>query len=768
MTDIDVSVSDDAIVPLLPDDPADDLLLPDDMIAATVLTADGAVRENMLLYVREQRRNVLPHCVSGLKRAHERILWTVASGNGEYVGAAIVCGYVQTLHNHGIDTIYDTAARLAMPWRWAPPILELGGNKGGYDGKKMAAYRYTRLRLSAFGRKLFFLDIDKNALPKERSIGLHDREPIHLIPAVPVALFGENLAIATGHASLTAPIGLGKTCDLVTRYTDHLKKNGPLKPFKASRYPELLLPEFPIANTITNVPYLLAEYSKGNFNATIEMDGDVELQPGVIAIRALPYGKNFGSIRARIDHDRDSRNKTKKHPWSEDMVAGIQDVKYLTNEATRGNTVIYLKRGVDVFEFWENLARYIGFSGTLVPNPNFTDNEGYVLSMDPELYLDMWYQKRYDLIMSTKRNTLSRLMSTLRELEAELTIRDHVDEVVGILKSNTLDDSITKISQRFDLTINQARHLTRASLASISSTEISILVDKIKRQEERIQEHLLSFQKVPDEIAATARGIKREYSQETPTIYPTYIGCVNVIGPSRGCIQFSTIEEMNTILDNFPKTPVEVYTYETRKGLARFVNMRWDTSYIPKYGIGDVVDASYAAHGYTVSFDPVESTACAVKGMVPAPRSEGYRYVPENVITLTRDGKVGRGKVKDLFAPRKIVGRGKITDVIHVHANPGTTTYLVTMVKDDPNVITIHAIRSETNSVVLPIVGEIDIRYSLTGTDWCFTPREEFLNRNPVRAVHILDAEKALNGKNSVKVDIGRGSRRNPNVRTVV
>lgn len=709
------------------------------------------VHINLTSYLAEVISMQFPSAIDGLKIVHKRFLW--AGHKGEFnneTKSAIVIGAVLKTHNYGDTSAYLALVRLAQIWNVNPPLIKLIGNYGSYSGDEPAASRYTAMELTPFARDVFFGGIDLNVLPMKLTTD-GEREPQHFIPALPTALLYDSLTIGFGYQSHTVALNLGNVCDLVTAYGLHQSKQ-PHKPFDFAKHAEKFLPDFPNPGVLTNATELTAAYRKGQYDTKITLDGHVVLSHDRILLQSLPEAANFAKAAMTIE----SAIREKQGNFDAWILAIYHPAKIIDF----GSLTVELKRGVNVFDVWDELKKLLKFSGTMTPIQNYTTSSDRLISLSVLSLLYVWFEHRRNVLMSSKRRRLEFLQRNLRIIEAQLIVYDHVDDVVSLIRNqNTREDAVVALRQRFDLSEFQATSLTRLEIGDLAKTARSDLESKRDKTTTEITALTESFLKIGEEIAQDAQRIKRTYPTPRRTVIPKYIGCVTIAG---GVIQIESTDELPEIATRFPRGELRVTMYDGPHILHILPDGKPARRTASKYTRGEIYGLDFSGDsGYTVTLN--DGTACCVSGVVPGHRSDGYYYTTKLAKALTRRGSVRTIDVTKDISMRKSLGRGANTDIIYLYPNTTSTHYLIILNDREPNIIHLQRVEGDANGVTMSPVGLLCISHSISGKNWYLSIPDNYLNRVSARIFHIVDAEAILGTERQMKLDLGSNRvRRNP------
>lgn len=710
---------------------------------ADEITASDLVHRHLLRYSKSMSFSMFPSVIDGLKPVFRRILVSVNRLEGEFSSVELVSETVK-MHPYGNDSIYNAAARLGQSFEYNPKLIDFVGSCGTYAEPRPADMRYTSAALSEFAKDVFFKNVELKVLPKRKNETENGYEPCYLIPSIPTALLYANSSIGYGDSSYTTPHNLADVCDLVVAFCKH-QKQSPLTTFDYTAHVEKFIPDFPVYGTLTNYRELLAAYRRGEFLHKVRLDGEVDLEHDSIHIRTLPYGVPFEGLDSKIE-----RLMLEKDSWFD---KNIRSVKWLSEENMIGEVCVKLKQSVNVFEAWELLRKKISFSAPVTSITNYNDNDCVVSVSQPSLLL-YWYNARYNILVSSKKLTITRLTDEIRRVEARLIICDNIDDVVYILRNNERPVGIERLRDRFDLTFFQASYIAATPMDVLSKTARVELEKKKAELEESLKKLRDSFGKIADEMAAEAMAIKKKYPTPRRTKIPAYVGYVRIGG---GCIQFEDVSEINKIIDAFPKGDLEIHMYDGPHLYKVTGEGKLETGHIPKITTGDIYglrSSEAIKSDRVITVNIVDGVACCVKGFIPGLRAEGYFYTTPISKAICRDGTIKTIEVVKEISLRKTICRGAMTDIIYVYPEQKQDHYVLALNTSTPNVIVIQRVSPEKTKISMNPTGTVYLTHS-TSRHFFLNVPQQYLNRNATRVVEFLDLEKVLDGKSSARLYIG-------------
>jgi len=681
-----------------------------------------------------------PNKFDGLKDGQRRIFWSLRNDMNDIIPSSQLIASTIKYHPHGDATIYETAVRLAQNFNCNPPLIAFESSVGTYSNPIPAKGRYTKSRIPDYTKDLFYKSIDINTLPKRLSDTHSGYEVEYYIPTIPLALYFGSDSIGFGYNSEIMSRNLGDICDIVIAYANH-RKNSPISPFDYTKIVELFLPDTPIDNILINREELIEKYKHGMFNAQSIISGTVKLCSNKIIIYTLPYGTPYGSIMETM-----LALMKVKNGWYDRNIERITDN---SSERNIGNLVIELNPNRNVFEAWSMISKKISFTGSLNPNNHFSEY-GSILKISPIALLRYWYEARCNILISSKKYKISKLTTELRQLNALLLICDHTDEVIKIIKNNNTIEAIKLFRSKFQLTTYQAYYIHKAPLNTLGKDSKEELLNALRITENNIEKILTSFKNIDNEIAEEAQYMKDKYTVKRKCISHKFIGYVKVDG---GNIQFENTKEIYDILNDFPKSRIEIYTYNGSHMFHVNAQEKINENITIKYTDGDHYSLPTNSI-YTINI--ADGAACCVKGFQPGFRSSGYFYTSHTAKMICKDGTILTGKIDDHISLKKTICRGANTDIIYVYPENKNDHFIISM-NDDlelTNTVTIQRIRPTTTKIQMRMKGKNYITHSNISKDVFFNLFSQCINRTSARIIVFKDLNKLMEDKDVFRIDI--------------
>lgn len=705
-------------------------------------SASELIESNLTKFAVGVIRSFIPNEIDGLKSVHRRIIVTLRNKINSKVPSAKLLGEVMELHPHGDSSTYGAAVRLGQSWNYNPPILDFRSESSGgtYTNSRPGDHRYTALRVPQYLHDLFFSDVEYRSLPKQIDEMESGFEPIYLVPSLPTTLLYSTDSIGYGYPSRTAARNISDICDLVVAYAKH-RSTKPQITFDYTKYVEKIIPDFASRGVLTNYDELVDAYKKGDFNFPIKLEGIVQITSDSIRIKTLPANVPFMALEEKLQSFVSSKDYKGGY-----FDKNILSIKGVSNEYDIGDIVVRVKRGVNVFELWEKLAKKITFSSNYKPIPNY-ESDFSVVQLSPINLLESWYLVRYNILVTSKKIQIGKLVEDLRKVQALVIISTDIDGAINIIKKNTKQDGIIKLMEKFDLTELQANYLVNSPLHTITSSTIDENKAKESRLSLQIKSLMDSFSKIPEEIANKALDMKKKYGCARRTIIRDFLGYVRV---DSGCIQYESLDEIPDIINDFPNNNIEIYSYDGPHLYRVNDSNKLIPGYISKYTTGDIYGLK---NNYVYTVNIKDGKACCVKGFISGSRADGYFYSTPKSRVIYRSGEIRVVNLEEEFTVRKSISSGSMTNAIYVYPDVKQDHYVVGLSTGMQNTITIQKIIGDKLKITLSPMGNVKVLHSTNKHMFINIP-PEFLNRLKVKVVELVDIEKLLDGKLSTRLDL--------------
>jgi DNA gyrase subunit A len=478
----------------------------------------------------------LPDVRDGLKPVHRRILYAmhemgVTSNSSHRKCSSIVGETMGDYHPHGDSAIYDTLVRMAQDFSMRYPLVDGQGNFGSMDGDPPAAMRYTEARMAPIAEELLD-DIGKDTVDFKANYDDRLTEPEVLPAKVPNLLVNGSSGIAVGMSTNIPPHNLGEVIDAVVHLIDNPdcevddlvdtrddRGNGTAGPISG--------PDFPTGGTIVGREAVYSAYATGRGRVAVRATYELQREEGRIVVTEIPFQENKARIVERI---------------AEDVTDGtIEGVSDLRDESDRNGVriVVELKRGANIDVVENQLKKHHLESTFGVINLALVDGQPRVLTLKETLqhYLD----HRKEVVRRRSEYDLAEAEDRAHILEGRLKALANVDAVVDLVQSSedrdqakaglqgelepadlASDLEYPKEVATFDFSADQADHVVRMQLGSLTSMEAGEIDDEyeqVQAEIDRLEMILGDEEELLGVIKAELEAIREEYADERKTTF---------------------------------------------------------------------------------------------------------------------------------------------------------------------------------------------------------------------------------------------------------
>jgi DNA gyrase subunit A len=449
----------------------------------------------------------LPDVRDGLKPVHRRILYAMdeaglSSNAGHRKSSSIVGDTMGNYHPHGDSAIYDTLVRMAQEFSMRYPLVDGQGNFGSVDGDPAAAMRYTESRMAPIAEELL-ADIDKDTVDFQPNYDDRLEEPAVLPAAVPNLLVNGSSGIAVGMSTNVPPHNMGEVIDAAV----HLLENPDATVADLMEF--VPGPDFPTGATIVGKNEIKKAYETGR--GRLRVRADYEIEDGErgdrIVLTELPYQQNKSKLVERI-----------AEMVTEGDLEGVRDLR---DESDRDGirVVIELKRSANTDIVENRLLESVLERTFGVINLALVDGNPEILSLKELLqhYLD----HRKEVVRRRSEHDLAEANDRAHILEGRLLALDNVEDVVELIRnSEDRDAAKAGLEAEFDFTPEQAQHVVRMQLGSLTGLERSEIEDEyesVQAEIDRLETILADDAELRGVIEDELREMRAEYADERRT-----------------------------------------------------------------------------------------------------------------------------------------------------------------------------------------------------------------------------------------------------------
>ena len=495
----------------------------------------------------------LPDVRDGLKPVHRRILYAmhemgVSSRSSHRKSSSIVGETMGDYHPHGDQAIYDTLVGMAQDFSMRYPLVDGQGNFGSMDGDPAAAMRYTEARMAPIAEELLE-DIEKDTVDFSSNYDDRLTEPSVLPSAYPNLLVNGSTGIAVGMSTKIPPHNLGEVIDATIEVIENPDCD------VSDLMEHVKGPDFPTGANIVGKNAVRKAYATGRGRLRVRAEYEVEeWQNGRerIVVTELPFQENKARMVERIAND-----------VNDGKLEGITDLR---DESDRNGVrvVIELKRGANADVVENKLLEHHLEKTFGVINLALVDGQPQVLTLKETL--EHYVEHRKEVVTRRSQFELDEAEDRAHILEGRLKALENVDDVVDrIQNSEDRDSAKANLREAYDFSEEQAEHIVRMQLGSLTSMERAEIEDEYEGVMETIEylESVLgSEEKLLEVIKDELREVKDEYDDDRRTSFVEDTGTVT----HEDLIPEEEVVVVVTEDDYVKRMPVDQFDAQNRGG----------------------------------------------------------------------------------------------------------------------------------------------------------------------------------------------------------
>ena len=416
-------------------------------------------------------QRAFPDARDGLKPGQRACLWEMYvkgyTSNKPHVKSAKVDGGVAaTWWPHGTTAIYDTFARMSMPWVNNIPEVDFHGSNGNQViGAAPAADRYTEARLAPVSEQGFLSEMKKNPVPMIKNFS-EDEEWPEVLPAIfPRLAVNGSQGIGVTVAQVWLPMNLGELTTAIKGYIH----SGTLDVSEG-------LIDFPTKGIIINKDdlHIIHETGKGK----VILRGKVEVKGNNILITELPY-------QVYVEPFIDDIKKLIK----EETLTGIDDI---LNKSDKKRLLVE----ISCTESPEQVLKMLYAKTDL--QKNFNANQFALVGKTPKMltlkdYIDIYVQHNLNCIQREYQFDLDKATKKLEVTQGLIKALTSIDDIIALIKqSNSSKDAIGKLVIKYGFTEVQAKAIVDMKLGRLAKLEAV----ELNKTEQGLQSDITEFNRI--------------------------------------------------------------------------------------------------------------------------------------------------------------------------------------------------------------------------------------------------------------------------------
>lgn len=439
----------------------------------------------------------IPSVEDGLKPVQRRILFAMKelglqSTSKPKKSARVVGDVIGKYHPHGDGAVYEAMVRTAQSFSLRYPLVIGEGNFGSRDGDSAAAMRYTEARMSLYA-DTFLSELGMGTVDWKATYDGSMQEPCTLPARLPNILLNGAPGIGVGIATEIPPHNLNETVDAAIA----LIKNPKLT------IDDILQiipgPDFATGGQIISSPEEIRKaYVEGRGGVRVRAKYHIEgegTKNWRIIVTELPYHTSTQQIMEEIDklfNPKAKEKKGKKFFAPEQLrlkTLFSNLIEKFSDSSDKDNAlrlVIEPKSyKQDPQELISMLLAYTNMEmncpiNLVAVGLDKTPRQKNLLEL-----LTEWTQYRVQTVFRRTQFEYDVASKRLHILKGRLTILDHIEEVVQILK--TAEEPKKALMERFALSEIQAEDVMEIRLRQLARLERFKIEDEIKKLEDEIK-----------------------------------------------------------------------------------------------------------------------------------------------------------------------------------------------------------------------------------------------------------------------------------------
>lgn len=424
--------------------------------------------KNFIDYAYEvNSERAFPNAADGLKPGARCCLWEMYNSgytsNKPHVKSAKVSGgVISRWHPHGDVAVYETFARMSMPWINNIPEVDWHGGNGNISmgSDALSSQRYTECRLSKSSEDGLFYGIKKRNVPFVLNFS-EDAEMPKVLPAIyPRLLVNGCQGIGVSIATLIVPHNLNELTDIIEKYIQTNKID----------YSNLY-PDFPTGGIIINKNEISSIYETGKGKVILRAKAEIEGKS--ILITELPYQVY---VEPLIDTVVDLIKKEQ-----------ITDIVDIYNKTDKNKLLIE----VECRKNPERVLKQLYAMTDL--QKSYSVNQNALVGKTPKLlnleeYLRIYIQHNLDCIKRETEFDLQKAKDRSIIVEGLIKAIAHIDDIITLIKSSKDSaDAQTRLMSTFGFKAVQAKAIVDMKLGRLAKLEGVELEEEYKDLQNTIE-----------------------------------------------------------------------------------------------------------------------------------------------------------------------------------------------------------------------------------------------------------------------------------------
>ena len=433
----------------------------------------------------------IPFMNDGLLPSERRVLYAMykdvkAVPWQNYKKLGLVLGASMVYHPHGETNLYNTAVKLAQPWKNAVEFIDGSGSYGNEVGDPAAAYRYLEARLSRFAYKCYFEDFSEDLVDMKAGYIEGVFEPEYLPARYPVALTKACKAIGYGMYSQYPNYNFKELMEFTLKLMDN------------PNYDKLIYPDIPNKCEIIDDGQFdeIRRTGKGNFRMKSKVEIDYENYK--IKVLSVPQGTDLATITEKIVemgksgeligfvdvHNMNDKRNNKSKKKNEDAKLSIEVLFKPGSDLNKNLEIMYKKT---------TMIMTASYDLTLVDDYKLRHYTVRTLLLD-------WISFRRDIKRRQINKQITKKMERKHILEVLIFITNAKNGQTTIKLATQSEDAVefqSKLVSTFGISTLQAKTISKMSVTAFN-----------KESHRKYNEELVEINKELEELLVITKSSK--------------------------------------------------------------------------------------------------------------------------------------------------------------------------------------------------------------------------------------------------------------------
>ena len=432
----------------------------------------------------------IPDIRDGLKPSHRRIIWAMEKmGARKLSKSAQISGETMKIHPHG--DVYGTMVGMTQVDAHFNPYIIGKGNFGLHASDLApASSRYSEAKLSDVAKNMID-DVSKRGVNMVKTYDGERTIPEVFPVTYPSVLGYSQSGIGVGFSSNIPSFNPTELCSAIIKYILEGEK-------------EELIPDFTTGGSIIHNEGAIKSINQSG-KGTIRMRAKTRVEDDSIYIKEVPYTTTIDKIEDRIlSLHREGKLKEVKGVHNTTDIDGV-------------GLKVTVKGNADTEQVLEKLYQNTPMESTFSANMMILGLDGLPKQMGVWEIIEEWLSWRTGVIKLELSHEVRAKKDRLNAIEGLMSIKDHLDEVIEIIRGSSEKDVEKNLMKKFPINEKQAEYIVNLKLRNTTKTYIEKLSKDVESLKEEIHERteiINKREKLLDVIVGDLESFIEKYGSE--------------------------------------------------------------------------------------------------------------------------------------------------------------------------------------------------------------------------------------------------------------